>query len=100
MRWQAGDVLTAVDHVAVVGLVEPGDAVERGGLAGTVGPHQTHDLPLVGGQVQAVDGDEAAEADGQVAYLKHGHHYFQPEQRRLHHRARRATRTDALRTTA
>ena len=53
-------------------LVEAGDAVEHGGLAGAVRPDQRGDVlaPDIEGHI--VDGDEPAEAHGQVLDLEQG----------------------------
>ena len=47
-------------------LVEAGDAVEHGGLAGAVRPDQRGDVAAPDGERQAVDGDEAAEPHGEM----------------------------------
>ena len=47
-------------------LVEAGNAVEHGGLAGAVRADQRGDLARAGVERQGVDGDEAAEAHGEV----------------------------------
>ena len=49
---------------ALVDLVEAGDAVEEGRLAGAVGPDDADDGALVDGEVQGIDGQQAAEALG------------------------------------
>src|ERR1700722_14554671 len=46
--------------------IEAGDAVEQRGLAGAVRSDQSRDLALARGEVEIVDGEEAAEAHGQV----------------------------------
>jgi hypothetical protein len=90
--WHPGDVRIPVENAAGVGLVEAGDAVERSCLARTVRPHQTDDLPLVDLKAEVVDGGEAAEADGEVVHLKHGHCRHPPERRRPRRRRRAARR--------
>src|SRR5580698_320173 len=47
-------------------LVETGDAVEHGGLAGAVRPDQCGDVAPLGGKRQVVDGDDAAKAHRQM----------------------------------
>ena len=47
-------------------LVEAGDAVEHGGLAGAVRADQRGDVAARGREREVVDGDEAAEAHGQM----------------------------------
>src|SRR3954447_26658692 len=47
-------------------LVEAGDAVENGGLAGAVRADDGGDVAAAGPEGQVGDGDEAAEAHGQV----------------------------------
>ena len=51
-------------------LVEAGDAVEHGGLAGAVGADQRGDVAAPGLEGEVVDGDQAAEAHGQVLDLE------------------------------
>src|SRR5262249_51595438 len=53
------------------GLVEAGDAVEDGGLAGAVGPDQRGDLPARRREAKVADGNEPAEAHGQVLDAQH-----------------------------
>ena len=53
-------------HGAGGRLVETGDAVEHGGLAGAVRPDQRGDLAPLGAERQIVDGDDAAEAHRQM----------------------------------
>src|SRR5262249_36490774 len=60
-------------------FVEPGDAVEDGGLACPVGADDGGDLAPVGAEGEIVDSDEAAEAHGQVLYREQG------DGRRGHH---------------
>ena len=52
-------------------LVEAGDAVEHGGLAGAVRPDQRGDGAALDVEGQIVDGDEAAEAHGQMLDAEH-----------------------------
>jgi hypothetical protein len=51
-------------------LVETGDAVEHGGLAGAVGADQCHDLFFLHAQGYAVDREQAAEAHAQILYFQ------------------------------
>ena len=51
-------------------LVEAGDAVEHGGLAGAVRPDQRGDVAAPDGEREAVDGDEAAEPHGEMLDLQ------------------------------
>src|SRR5262249_1971725 len=46
-------------------LVEAGDAIEDGGLAGAVRPDQRSDVAALGGEREVVHGDQAAEPHGQ-----------------------------------
>src|SRR4029077_8415861 len=57
-------------HQDVAGgrLVEPGEAIEERGLAGAVGPDQAEYLALVHVEGHAVERDDAAEHDADVAY--------------------------------
>ena len=61
------------EDAALVDLVEAGDAVEEGRLAGAVGPDDADDGALVQGEVQGVDGQQAAEALGGAADLEERH---------------------------
>src|SRR5205807_3802633 len=56
--------------VAVAERVEPGDAVERGGLARAVGADHRDDLPLVDDEAHVVDREQAAEALDDVLHLE------------------------------
>ena len=53
-------------------LVEPGEAVEQRGLAGAVRPDQAEDLALVHVERDAVQRDDAAEHDADVANREQG----------------------------
>src|SRR6185437_3061340 len=53
-------------HGARGRLVEAGDAVEHGGLAGAVRPDQRGDFAALGAKRQLVDGDDAAEPHGET----------------------------------
>src|SRR5439155_9907646 len=74
-------------------LVQPGDAVDEGRLAGAVGAEDPEDLPLVDRQVHARDGGQAAEALGDLTGV---------EQRRAvavcRHQSSRLARTFARNT--
>ena len=70
---QAGDVPPLVQDAAGVGHVEAGDEVEQRRLAGAVGPDHPDDLPLADGDAHVEVGLHAAEPDGQVVRVKHGH---------------------------
>src|SRR5437660_431019 len=61
--------MMAADHDGPVArLGETGAGVERRRLAGAVGADQPRDPPLGSVQADAVYGDEAAEANGQVLH--------------------------------
>ena len=65
--------IAALQRDAALGrLVEAGDAVEHGGLAGAVRPDQRGDGAALDVEGQIVDGDEAAEAHGQMLDAEHG----------------------------
>ena len=53
-------------HATLGRFVEAGDAIEDGGLAGAVGADEGGDVAAAGLRRQIVDGDEPAEAHGQV----------------------------------
>src|SRR5262249_51054841 len=53
-------------HRPRVRRVEPGDDVERGGLAGAVRADQPRDLPALDVERDAVESDDATEAKGDV----------------------------------
>ena len=59
-------------NVAGARLVEPGEAVEQGGLAGAVRPDQAEDCALVHVERHAVQGNDAAEHDADVANREQG----------------------------
>ena len=65
-------------HGAFRGLVDAGDAVEEGGLAGAVGADEGHDLTFVDGQVQLVEGAQTAEVTRQALDFKDGFHARSP----------------------
>src|SRR5437870_3543020 len=61
MRRLARDVLAGEHDAAARRLVDAGQHVEEGRLAGAVGPDQADDRPLRDREVDVVYGDEAAE---------------------------------------
>jgi hypothetical protein len=56
--------------VTLVGHVEPGEAVEKGGLAGAVGADQPGDAAGRHVEGDAIEGDDAAEAHRHIAYAQ------------------------------
>ena len=68
----AVDVLAVQQDGAVGGLVDLGQQVEDGGLAGAVGADEAGDLRAAQGNVEVVHGLEAAEGDAQVDALEDG----------------------------
>ena len=65
--------VAVVQRDAALGrLVEAGDAVEHGGLAGAVRSDQRGDVAARGVEGEIVDGDQAAEAHGQMLDAEHG----------------------------
>jgi hypothetical protein len=66
------DALALHQNVAGARLVEPAQAIEEGGLAGAVRPDQTEDLALMHVKGHAVQRDNAAEHDADVANRKQG----------------------------
>ena len=58
--------------LAGIGADEAGDGVDEGRLAGAVGADQAEDLAGSDVEVDAVEGDDATEADGEVAHLEGG----------------------------
>ncbi|MNI30652.1 hypothetical protein D3C73_845050 [compost metagenome] len=67
---QAFDRLAVQQDAAAARLVEAGQAVEHGGLAGAVRADQGNHLFLFHAQGHAVDRQQAAEAHAQVFYFK------------------------------
>ncbi len=61
------DALAFQENVAVARLVEPGEAIEQRRLAGAVRPDQAEDLALMHIEGHAVQRDDAAEHDADVA---------------------------------
>ena len=66
-RAQAGDVHAVEQHVAGAGRQLAGDEIEIGGLAGAVGPDDGGERAGLERGAHGVDGDVAAEADGEAA---------------------------------
>ena len=65
--------VVAVDQDgATRGCVDVGQQVEDGGLAGAVGPDEARDLRAAHGDVEVVDGNQAAEVDAKVLGLQDG----------------------------
>jgi hypothetical protein len=58
--------------VAAIRGVEPADTVEESGFAGAIRADQTEDLALLDREGDAVERDDAAELDSDVADLKQG----------------------------
>ena len=58
--------------VAGARLVEPGEAIEQRGLAGAVRSDQAEDCALVHVEGHAIQRDDAAEHDANVAYREQG----------------------------
>ena len=67
---EAGDVDAVVEHLAGVGLREPGEEVEGRRLARPVRADEPADLAAGNGEAAAVDGLHAAERLAQVARLQ------------------------------
>ena len=72
-RVLAGDVLAVQDDVALGRLVNTGEHVKYGGLAGTVGADQTIEVAFLNGKIQLGNGLQAAESNTQVAYFQQCH---------------------------
>ena len=51
-----GNVLPEQRDLSAVALQDPSEDLLRGGLPGAVGPQETEDLPVLHGEVQAVEG--------------------------------------------
>ena len=60
------------ENVAGARLVEPAQAIEQGGLAGAIGPDQAEDLALMHVEGDAVQRDDTAEHDADVANRQQG----------------------------
>src|SRR5262249_18825497 len=72
-----GDVFAVVMNGPAFYRLQPGDSLERSGLARTIGTDETDKLSLFDGEIDALDGLDAAVRDIQVLQL---------EQRRRIHR--------------
>jgi hypothetical protein len=66
------DALALHQDVAGTRLVEPAQAIEQRRLAGAVRPDQPEDLPLVHVEGYAIQRDDIAEHDADVANRKQG----------------------------
>jgi hypothetical protein len=64
--------------LAGVGLVQPADDVEEGGLAGPVGADQGADLALLDGEREAVERHDAAEPDPDLFDTQQWHSHPPP----------------------
>src|SRR3954447_25708767 len=67
---EGGDVAAVEEHVSAARSDEARHGVEERRLAGAVGADETSDDTGLHRQVDAVNGGEAAEAHGQIAYLE------------------------------
>ena len=67
------EALPLVDHVAFVGVVYPREAVEQGGLSGTVRADDREDLIVADGKIDPVQGLDSTKVDGKVFYFQHAH---------------------------
>jgi hypothetical protein len=72
VRRPVQDAAALHQDVAAGRLVEPRQAVEQRGLAGAVGPDQPEDLALVHVERHAIQRDDAAEHDADVANREQG----------------------------
>jgi hypothetical protein len=66
------DALAFHQDVAGARLIESGEAIEQRRLAGAVGPDQPEDFALVHVERHAIQRDDAAEHDADVANRKQG----------------------------
>ena len=64
---QADDVAALEEHLSLAGVIQPGHHVEEGRLAGPVRADDAVDRALRDGEVDRVDGDQAAEPLRQAA---------------------------------
>src|SRR5690606_84327 len=69
---QVGDVHAIQTDRAVIGLEQPGDHIEAGGLAGAVGPEQSHRLAAPHLQVDVAQDQPRLEALAEAARLEAG----------------------------
>ena len=67
------DVMAVEQDAALIDAVEAGDAVEERRLARAVGPDDARDHALLEGEVQSLDGEQAAEALGGGLDLEQRH---------------------------
>lgn len=70
MTGQALDGLAVQQNSACAWPVETGQAIENGGLARAVGADHRHDLPLIDGQGNAIDRQQAAKTHAQAGGLQ------------------------------
>ena len=82
-------VLAVVRHAARRRLVDPADDVEHRRLAGSVGTDQPADVPRLDPECQAVQGDDAAEANRHFLHVDQGHRLAPTISRNLPDRYRR-----------
>jgi hypothetical protein len=75
---QAGDVLAAEADPAPVRPELPGQQVEHGGLAGTVGADHAEGLPFIEADAQIVDHLEGPEAQTHLLHGENGHRQLAP----------------------
>src|SRR5699024_8655439 len=66
----AGNVCAVHLDSAAAGLVEPANAVEHGGLSGTIGADDGKYLVTVDLEIDVVDGQQAAESHDEIGYLQ------------------------------
>src|SRR6185436_14574203 len=64
------ELVAGEGDLAAVGRQQPGKTVEEGGLPGAVGPDDTGDLGRAGGEVDAVEGVDATEVNGEILDLE------------------------------
>ena len=66
-------VHTVVEHAAAVGAVERADDLEQGGLAGSAGSHNRHNLALPDGYAHISQHLQVAIGFDYVFYFNHHH---------------------------
>ena len=71
---QSGNGAAVKRDGALGGLVDAGDEIEDGGLAGAVGADEADELVFAHGESDGVDGGEAAETDRGLVELEEGGH--------------------------
>ena len=71
---EAGDGTTVEGDGALGGLIHAGDEVEDSGLARAVGTDEADEFVFTDGEIDGVDGGEAAETDGGLVELEEGGH--------------------------